>query len=71
MQKKYFFFDIDGTLTNDNPGGIILPSTLTTIRKLEENGILSPLQRDVHKAWPWNLRTRLELRILYMTVAMA
>ncbi len=38
MQKKYFFFDIDGTLTNDNPGGIILPSTLTTIRKLEENG---------------------------------
>ena len=26
--KKFFFFDIDGTLTNDNPGGIVLPSTL-------------------------------------------
>lgn len=38
MNKKYFFFDIDGTLTNDNPGGIILPSTLRTLRKLEENG---------------------------------
>lgn len=38
MQKKYFFFDIDGTLTNDNPGGIILPSTHETIKKLKENG---------------------------------
>lgn len=38
MNKKFIFFDIDGTLTNDNPGGIILPSTLRTLRKLEENG---------------------------------
>ena len=38
MNKKYIFFDIDGTLTNANPGGIILPSTLRTLRKLEENG---------------------------------
>lgn len=38
MRKKYFFFDIDGTLTNANPGGIILPSTFATIKKLEENG---------------------------------
>lgn len=38
MMKKYIFFDIDGTLTNANPGGIILPSTLRTLRKLEENG---------------------------------
>lgn len=36
--RKYIFFDIDGTLTNSNPGGIILPSTLRTLRKLEENG---------------------------------
>lgn len=36
--KKYIFFDIDGTLTNANPGGIILPSTHRTIRKLKENG---------------------------------
>ena len=38
MRKKYFFFDIDGTLTNANPGGIILPLTFATIQKLEENG---------------------------------
>ena len=38
MNKKYIFFDIDGTLTNSNPGGIILPSTMRTLRKLEENG---------------------------------
>jgi len=36
--KKYIFFDIDGTLTNHNPGGVILPSTHQTLRKLKENG---------------------------------
>ena len=35
---KYFFFDIDGTLTNSNPGGIILPSTYKTLDKLRANG---------------------------------
>lgn len=38
MKKKYMFFDIDGTLTNDNPGGIILPSTRRALKKLQENG---------------------------------
>lgn len=38
MEKKYIFFDIDGTLTNDNPGGIILESTHRALRKLKENG---------------------------------
>ncbi len=38
MVKKYLFFDIDGTLTNDNPGGIVLDSTKQTIKKLQENG---------------------------------
>ena len=38
MNRKYLFFDIDGTLTNDNPGGEIEESTLQTLRKLEENG---------------------------------
>jgi hypothetical protein len=37
MYKKYIFFDIDGTLTNHNPGGIILPSTLETLEKLKNN----------------------------------
>ena len=38
MNKKYIFFDIDGTLTNDNPGGIVLDSTKQAIKKLQENG---------------------------------
>ncbi len=38
MKKKYLFFDIDGTLTTVNPGGIIPKSTLNTIKKLKENG---------------------------------
>lgn len=36
--KKYIFFDIDGTLTNHNPGGIVLPSTYKTLEKLKQNG---------------------------------
>lgn len=37
MDKKYFFFDIDGTLTNRNTGEII-PSAQETLKKLKENG---------------------------------
>ena len=37
MDKKYFFFDIDGTLT-DAKTGIVVPSAKETLRKLEENG---------------------------------
>lgn len=35
--KKYFFFDVDGTLTDDNTHKIV-PSALKTLRKLEKNG---------------------------------
>ncbi len=38
MDKKYIFFDIDGTLTDSNPGGDILPSTFETLDKLQKNG---------------------------------
>ncbi|HCK87308.1 MAG TPA: hydrolase [Erysipelotrichaceae bacterium] len=34
---KYFFFDIDGTLTNIHTGQIV-PSALETLRRLEANG---------------------------------
>ncbi len=37
MDKKYFFFDIDGTLTERETRKIV-PSALDTLRKLEENG---------------------------------
>lgn len=38
MSKKYMFFDIDGTLTDENPGGKILDSTKRTLTKLRSNG---------------------------------
>jgi len=38
MTKKYMFFDIDGTLTNDNPGGIVTDKTQLALQKLRENG---------------------------------
>lgn len=38
MNKKYLFFDIDGTLTTHNPGGIILDSTLKALDMLRKNG---------------------------------
>ncbi len=37
MNKKYFFFDIDGTLTNKLTGELV-PSAQKTIRQLQENG---------------------------------
>ena len=37
MRKKYFFFDIDGTLTNDHTKQII-PSSQLALQKLEEAG---------------------------------
>lgn len=33
-RKKYFFFDIDGTLTTENPGGIVPKSTIRTLEAL-------------------------------------
>lgn len=38
MSRKYFFFDIDGTLTDENPGGKVLESTYRTLDKLREKG---------------------------------
>lgn len=37
MKRKYFFFDIDGTLT-DNTTKQIVPSALSALRKLEQAG---------------------------------
>lgn len=37
MNKKYFFFDIDGTLT-DKATGILVPSAIKTIQSLQEKG---------------------------------
>ena len=46
MNKKYFFFDIDGTLTNKLTGELV-PSAQKTIRQLQMV-ILCVLRLDVH-----------------------
>lgn len=38
MERKFIFFDIDGTLTDDNPGGKILESTFRALEQLKKNG---------------------------------
>jgi HAD-superfamily hydrolase, subfamily IIB len=38
MNKKYFFFDVDGTLTTEKSGGEVTKETLDTIHKLKQNG---------------------------------
>ena len=52
MEKKYLFFDIDGTLTNRATGGIV-PSAKEALQRLEENIIRQKsLQRQmVLKIW--------------------
>ena len=37
FHKKYFFFDIDGTITDDATH-LVVPSALATLHELEENG---------------------------------
>ncbi|MEE1050856.1 MAG: HAD hydrolase family protein [Lachnospiraceae bacterium] len=54
LDKKYFFFDIDGTLT-DRTTGLIVPSAREAVRKLEEAGHFVSLAtgRAFYKAVPF------------------
>lgn len=54
MKRKYFFFDIDGTLT-DRATGKIVPSAAEAVRKLEEAGHFVALAtgRAFYKAVPF------------------
>ena len=54
MERKYIFFDIDGTLLDDNPGGKILESTYRTLDKLKENGHFVAIATE-HNIWRWML----------------
>lgn len=36
--KKYIFFDVDGTLTDRNPGGVVPRSTHEALEQLKKNG---------------------------------
>ncbi len=44
--KKYFFFDIDGTLTVRETG-LIVPSAAEAIKNFRKQGILCPLPQGV------------------------
>ena len=52
MERKYIFFDIDGTLLDDNPGGKILESTYRTLDKLKENGHFTTTLWNIYTIMP-------------------
>lgn len=57
MEKKYFFFDIDGTLT-DNATKQIVPSAVQAIQKLQEAGHFVSIAtgRAYYKAEPFRAK---------------
>ena len=62
MDKKYFFFDIDGTLTYGEPGKRIPPeSAKYTVRKLQENGHFVAIATG--RGYPGAVDTMIELGI--------
>ena len=54
MEKKYLFFDIDGTLTNRATGGIV-PSAKEALQRLEENGKSTLQGRKLYIGYGWCL----------------
>ena len=58
MKKKYMFFDIDGTLT-DNATKKIVPSAQKTLDRLQEQDILSQSPQEeltIKQGALWKLR---------------
>lgn len=57
-RKKYFFFDIDGTLTTENPGGIVPKSTIRTLEALRAKGHFVCIATGAAKPRLWNIPRR-------------
>ena len=55
MEKKYFFFDIDGTLT-DRSTGKIVPSAREALDRLEANGHFVAIAKHVNSQKPMGLK---------------
>ena len=70
MEKKYFFFDIDGTLT-DRSTGEIVPSAREALNRLEENGHLLRSQQEEPIIKHVNLPNPMDLKIWYAAVETA
>lgn len=62
MEKKYLFFDIDGTLTNRATGGIV-PSAKEALQRLEENGHFVATQLEEHIIRQKSLQRQMVLKI--------
>ena len=69
MEKKYLFFDIDGTLT-DRSTGEIVPSAREALTRLEENGHLRS-QLDALTTKQENSQMPMDLRTWYVVEEMA
>ena len=70
MEKKYFFFDIDGTLT-DRSTGKIVPSAREALDRLEANGHLLQSQLEEHITKHVNSQKPMALKIWFVVEAMA
>lgn len=70
MEKKYFFFDIDGTLT-DRSTGKIVPSAREALDRLEAMDILLRLQLEEHITKHVNSQKPMGLKIWSVVEAMA
>lgn len=71
MEKKYLFFDIDGTLT-DRSTGEIVPSAREALTRLEENGHFGwRSQLDALTTKQENSQMPMDLRTWYVVEEMA
>ncbi len=66
MKRKYFFFDIDGTLT-DKRTAVVVPSAIETVRKLEEAGhfVAIATGRAFYKAIPFAVNNGFHNMVAY------
>lgn len=70
MEKKYLFFDIDGTLT-DRSTGEIVPSAREALTRLEENGHFVAIATGRATTKQENSQMPMDLRTWYVVEEMA
>ena len=71
FRKRYFFFDIDGTLAVGNPGRYIPKSAKDAIEKLESQGHFCAIELEEVKLWHSIIAKKLDLKIWSAMVEMA
>ena len=71
FRKRYFFFDIDGTLAVGNPGRYIPKSAKDAIKNLKVRVISAQSLLEEVKLWHLIIAKKLDLKIWSAMVAMA